>query len=205
MPAFTSPSDHPITCFGRPHGRRILLTKRRGTRLFRTIQLYDRRPAIRGGGHDPRAADAAAVKTRLVVVAVVLLEHLARYHIGREYPGSIYQPRPRAKPLPAAREHWEAAPRVAGALGARGEGHILLSGCSAVFFLGGVRARRRAPGRGSGALEAAEGKLGARRGAAEMLAARPLVQRNSAKQDPPRSQSVVCGLISRPHVFACTC
>ena len=76
-----------------------------------------------------------------------------------------------------------------------------MSGCSAVFFLGGVRARRRAPGRGSGALEAAEGKLGVRRGAAEMLAARPLVQRNSAKQDPPRSQSVVCGLISRPHVF----
>ena len=50
-----------------------VLTKRRGARLFRTIQLYDRRPAIRGGGHDPRAADAAAVKTRLVVVAVVLL------------------------------------------------------------------------------------------------------------------------------------
>ena len=49
--------------------RRILLTKRRGTRLFRTIQLYDRRPS----GHDPRAADAAAVKTRLMVVAVVLL------------------------------------------------------------------------------------------------------------------------------------
>ena len=73
-----------------PRRRRILLTKRRGTRLFRTIQLYDRRPAIRGGGHDPRAADAAAVKTRLVVVAVVLLEHLARYHIGREDPGSIY-------------------------------------------------------------------------------------------------------------------
>ena len=51
---------------------------------------YDRRPAIRGGGHDPRAADAAAVKTRLVVVAVVLLEQLGRYHIGREYPGSIH-------------------------------------------------------------------------------------------------------------------
>ena len=73
-----------------PRRRRILLTKRRGTRLFRTIQLYDRRPAIRGGGHDPRAADAGAVKTRLVVVAVVLLEHLARYHIGREYPGCVY-------------------------------------------------------------------------------------------------------------------
>ena len=57
-----------------PRRRRILLTKRRGTRLFRTIQLYyHRRPAIRGSGHDPRAADAAAVKTRLVVVAVVLL------------------------------------------------------------------------------------------------------------------------------------
>ena len=52
-----------------PRRRRILLTKRRGTRLFRTIQLYDRRPS----GHDPRAADAAAVKTRLMVVAVVLL------------------------------------------------------------------------------------------------------------------------------------
>ena len=72
-----------------PRRRRILLTKRRGTRLFRTIQLYDRRPAIRGGGHDPRAADAGAVKTRLVVVAVVLLEQLGRYHIGREYPGRV--------------------------------------------------------------------------------------------------------------------
>ena len=54
--------------------RRILRERGVGrTRLFRTIQLYDRRPAMRGGGHDPRAADAAAVKTRLVVVAVVLL------------------------------------------------------------------------------------------------------------------------------------
>ena len=69
--------------------RRILLTKRKGTRLFRTIQLYDRRPAIRGGGHDPRAADAAAVKTRLMVVAVDLLEHLARHHIGREDAGCV--------------------------------------------------------------------------------------------------------------------
>ena len=56
-----------------PRRRRILLTKRRGTRLFRTIQLYDRHPAMRGSDHDPRAADAAAVKTRLMVVAVVLL------------------------------------------------------------------------------------------------------------------------------------
>ena len=80
----------PITWSGRLDSADDALTKRRGTRLFRTIQLYDRRPAIRGGGHDPRAADAAAVKTRLVVVAVVLLEHLARYHIGREDPGSIY-------------------------------------------------------------------------------------------------------------------
>ena len=116
-----------------PRRRRILLTKRRGTRLFRTIQLYDRRPAIRGGGHDPRAADAVAVKTRLMVVAVVLLEHLARYHIGREYPGSIYQTGPRAKPLPAAREHREAAPGVAGAFGARGEGHLFF--CAAVARL----------------------------------------------------------------------
>ena len=99
-----------------PRRRRILLTKRRGTRLFRTIQLYDRRPAIRGGGHDPRAADAAAVKTRLVVVAVVLLQHLGRDHVGRENSRRVNEPRPRAKPLPAAREHWEAAPRVAGAL-----------------------------------------------------------------------------------------
>ena len=73
-----------------PRRRRILLTKRRGTRLFRTIQLYYRRPAIRGGGHDPRAADAGAVKTRLVVVAVVLLQELARHHIGREYPGRVH-------------------------------------------------------------------------------------------------------------------
>ena len=73
-----------------PRRRRFLLTKRRGTRLFRTIQLYDRRPAIRGGGHDPRAADAGAVKTRLVVVAVVLLEHLGRDHIRGKYSGCVY-------------------------------------------------------------------------------------------------------------------
>ena len=72
-------------------------------------------PGIRGGGHDPRAADAGAVKTRLVVVAVVLLEHLGSDHVGREYPGSINQTGPRAEALPAAREHGEAAPRVAGA------------------------------------------------------------------------------------------
>ena len=98
-----------------PRRRRILLTKRRGTRLFRTIQLYDRRPAIRGGGHDPRAADAGAVKTRLVVVAVVLLQQFRCDHVGREDAGCIYQTGPRAKALPAAREHREAAPRVAGA------------------------------------------------------------------------------------------
>ena len=39
-------------------GRRILRDS--ATRCFRTIQLYDHRPA-RHGGHDPRAAGAAAV------------------------------------------------------------------------------------------------------------------------------------------------
>ena len=161
MPAFTSPSDHPITCFGRPHGRRILLTKRRGTRLFRTIQLYDRRPAIRGGGHDPRAADAGAVKTRLVVVAVVLLQHLGRDHVGREYPGCVYEPGPRAKPLPAAREHGKAAPGVARAFRARGEGHFF---CAAVARLS-FRRRTRfsaacARSRLGAAAEGERGQLG---------------------------------------------
>ena len=168
-----------------PRRRRILLTKRRGTRLFRTIQLYDRRPAIRGGGHDPRAADAAAVKTRLVVVAVVLLQHLARYHIGREDAGCIYQTGPRAKALPAAREHREAAPRVAGALGARSEGHILFCATVLFFLLRAAFLLHAAPRArlGCGGWRLRQGKLRARRGAAEMLAARPLVQRNSAKRD----------------------
>ena len=121
-----------------PRRRRILLTKRRGTRLFRTIQLYDRRPAIRGGGHDPRAAGTAAVKTRLVVVAVVLLQHLGRDHIGREDAGCIYQTGPRAKALPAAREHREAAPRIARAFRARGEGHFFCAAVARLSF------RRRA-------------------------------------------------------------
>ena len=139
--AFTSPSELQSHGSSRPRRRRILLTTRRGTRLFRTIQLYDRRPAIRGGGHDPRAADAAAVKTRLVVVAVVLLEHLARHHIGREYPGCVYESGPRAKPLPAAREHRETAPRIARAFRARCKRHILLLFFFARLSRGGSFAR----------------------------------------------------------------
>ena len=125
------------------------------TRVFRTRQLYDL-PAIRGGGRQEARA--------LVVVAVVLFQELRGDHVGREYPGSIYQTGPRAKPLPAAREHGKAAPGVARAFGARGEGHLFFARLSrAVFLLRAAAARSRLSAR---RLKVREGKLGGRRGAA---------------------------------------
>ena len=141
--------------------------------MFRTRQLYDL-PAICGGGRQEARA--------LVVVAVVLFQELRGDHVGRENARRVNESGPRAKPLPAAREHREAAPRVAGAFGARGEGHFVLlpaAACVRRRACGGERAAASA--QRPGAAEAREGKLGARRGAAEMLALGPLVQRNGAK------------------------
>ena len=142
-----------------PRGRRILSSSSARavrTRVFRTRQLYDL-PAIRGGGRQEARA--------LVVVAVVLFQELRGDHVGREDSGSIYQPGPRAEALPAAGEHREAAPGVARAFGAGGEGHIfarLLRGfSSARGSSAGGSARTRL-----GGWRLRQGKLGERSAAA---------------------------------------
>ena len=132
------------------------------TRVFRTRQLYDL-PAIRGGGRQEARA--------LVVVAVVLFQELRGDHVGRENARRVNESGPRAKPLPAAREHREAAPRVAGAFGARGEGHF----CS--LARGGVRAaacvRRRNVRRRARSGRAEERASSARGAARQDARARP--------------------------------